>query len=80
MTSSSRGSKIPASQQSYGRKVLATLEKRRNNLFVPQKNILHNHGSFSFFWPQEKLKTMVMQNLGGGGGWGGGQKDHYGIF
>ena len=58
MTSPYRGSKTPGSQQSY----------QQSN---PQKNILHSHGSFVFFWDdsrsQEKLKTMVMQNLGGEG-------------
>ena len=58
MTSPYCGSKTPGSQQSY----------QQSN---PQKNILHSHGSFVFFWDdsrsQEKLKTMVMQNLGGEG-------------
>ena len=49
-------------------------------LFVCHAKILHNHNVFSISWelkwPQEKLKTMLMQNLewptksimGGGGG------------
>ena len=72
MTSSSHGSKIPGSQQSYGRKELATLENTVIIFFSRKKNILHSHGSFVFFCDdsksQEKLKTMVMQNLGGGEG------------
>ena len=38
---------------------------------------------FDFSWDecntQEKLKTMVMQNLRGGGGGGGVNKVHYGL-
>ena len=68
MTSPYHGSKIPGSQQSYGRKVLATLENTVIIFLSPPKNILHSHCSFSFFRgdskSQEKLKTIVMQNFG----------------
>ena len=63
--------KIPGSQQSYGRKVLATLENTviiflsRKKTFCLAMVVSVSFGTILFFG-------------GGGGGWE--QKDHYGIF